>query len=78
MDEFKDDEYGVEYKRKDVKYGFIQSVGIPKLLIGSTLYIGKNYTVSIRVDHHFNWFQKKCIKFFFGIIVVDYSEEVDE
>nr|DAW17714.1 MAG TPA: hypothetical protein [Caudoviricetes sp.] len=51
---------------------------IPKLLIGSTLYIGKNYTVSIRVDHRFNWFQKKCIKFFFGIIVVDYSQEVDE
>lgn len=51
---------------------------IPKISNGSTLYIGKNYTVNIRVDHHFNWFQKKCIKFFFGIIVVDYSEEIDE
>lgn len=55
----------------------MECINIPKISNGSTLYIGKNYAVSIRVDHHFNWFQKKCIKFFFGIIVVDYSQEVD-
>lgn len=31
---------------------------IPKILIGSTLYIGKNYTVSIRVDHHLIGFKR--------------------
>ena len=47
----------------------------PKLANGSTLKIGKDENAFIMfVDQHFNWFQKKMIKKFFGIEVKDYKE----
>ena len=47
----------------------------PKIANGSTLKIGKDENAFIMfVDQHFNWFQKKMIKKFFGIEVKDYKE----
>lgn len=49
--------------------------GIPKIKNGSLIKIGDLRTLSIYVDHHFNWFQKRMIKWCFGFTVEDYSEE---
>ena len=49
--------------------------GIPKIKNGSRIKIGKLNTFNINVDHRFNWFQKKMIKWCFGFTVEDYSEE---
>ena len=51
------------------------AIGIPKIKNGSTIKIGKDYSLIINLDHHFNWFQKKMIKTCFGFEVGDYSEE---
>ena len=52
------------------------SFGIPKIKNGSKISIGGTIrTVDIRVDQHFNWFQKLMWKWCFGIKVEDYSEE---
>ena len=48
---------------------------IPKLKNGSKVSVGKLYTVTFNIDHHFNWFQKKMIKWCFGLTVEDYTEE---
>lgn len=32
---------------------------IPKIKNGSKISVGKLYTVTFNIDHHFNWFQKK-------------------
>lgn len=48
---------------------------IPKIKNGAKLTVGKERSITIIVDHHFNWFQKKMIKWCFGFIVIDYSEE---
>ena len=48
---------------------------IPKIKNGSKISVGKLYTVTFNIDHHFNWFQKKMIKWCFGFTVEDYSEE---
>lgn len=32
---------------------------IPKIKNGSKVSVGKLYTVTFNIDHHFNWFQKK-------------------
>lgn len=50
-------------------------VGIPKIKNGSKITIGKLYSLTINVDYHFNWFQKKMIHFCFGFMVEDYTEE---
>ena len=50
-------------------------IGIPKIKNGSKIQFGKLRTVTILVDHHFNWFQKKMIGLCFGFTVEDYSEE---
>lgn len=50
-------------------------VGIPKIKNGTKLEIGRNQTFTIFVDHHFNWFQKKMIKWCFGFNVSDYTDE---
>ena len=42
---------------------------------GSLIKIGKNRSLTITIDHHFNWFQKKMIKWCFGFDIKDYSEE---
>lgn len=51
------------------------NVGIPKIKNGSKVSAGKLYTVTFNIDHHFNWFQKKMIKWCFGLTVEDYTEE---
>ena len=49
---------------------------IPKITNGSIVTIGRDGgNIKFVVDHHFNWFQKKMIKWCFGIDVEDYSEK---
>lgn len=48
---------------------------IPKIKNGSKVSVGKLYTVTFNIDHHFNWLQKKMIKWCFGLTVEDYTEE---
>lgn len=48
----------------------------PKIVNGSMLFIGgKISNVQLKIDQHFNWFQKMMWKWVFGIKVEDYSEE---
>lgn len=49
--------------------------GIPKIKNGSRIGIGRVRTLNFNVDHHFNWFQKRMIKWCFGFTVEDYGEE---
>lgn len=43
---------------------------------GSEITIGSTgMRTKIRVDQHFNWFQKLMWKWCFGVTVEDYSEE---
>lgn len=49
-------------------------LGIPKIKRGSLIVIGKHRSITIVTDHHFNWVQKKLIKWYFGFMVTDYSE----
>ena len=47
-----------------------------KIKNGSKLTIGESVsTVNLKVDQHFNWFQKLMWKWCFGIKVEDYNEE---
>ncbi len=46
----------------------------PKIKNGSRITIGKLRRLTVVVDRHFNWFQKKMIKWCFGLTVEDYSE----
>jgi hypothetical protein len=48
----------------------------PRIENGSTLTIGntESSTFTMIVDQHFNWFQKKMIKWCFGIKVRDYRQ----
>lgn len=51
----------------------------PKIKNGAMITIGRDTrTLEIVVDYHFNWFQKKMIKWCFGFTVEDYSEEEGE
>lgn len=50
-------------------------IGIPKIKMGAKIRFGKLRSITILVDHHFNWFQKRMIKWCFGFTVEDYSEE---
>lgn len=50
-------------------------VSIPKIKNGSRIVIGDSYSLEIKVDKHFNWFQKKMIKWCFGFDVFDYNED---
>jgi hypothetical protein len=34
---------------------------IPKIENGSKITIGKDRSISVIVDHHFNWFQKRIL-----------------
>lgn len=49
--------------------------GIPKIKNGSRITIGTAYKLEIKLDKHFNWFQKKMIRWCFGFEVEDYTEE---
>ncbi len=53
----------------------VESINIPKIKNGSRIMIGKLRMVTIDVDHHFNWLQKKMLRFCFGFTVEDYTEE---
>lgn len=47
--------------------------GLPKIKKGSWIRIGGVRALNIYVDHHFNWFQKRMIKWCFGFTVEDDS-----
>lgn len=49
-------------------------IGFSKIKNGSRVVVGNSYKLEIKVDKHFNWFQKKMIKWCFGFDVYDYSE----
>lgn len=57
------------------RLGNSMNIGIPKIKNGSKVSVGKLYTVTFNIDRHFNWFQKKMIKWCFGLTVEDYTEE---
>ena len=48
---------------------------VPKIINGSTISIGKDFATTLKVDQHFNWFQKLMWKLCFGFKVEDYNEE---
>ena len=41
-------------------------------IVGSTLTIGKDFKTVLKVDQHFNRFQKLMWKWCFGVVVEDY------
>ena len=59
-------------------YGFDNKwriANVPKINNGSTITIGSTIRqVTVIVDKHFIWFQKKMIKWCFGFDVSDYSD----
>lgn len=57
------------------RLGNSMDVLIPKIKNSSKVSVGKLYSVTFSIDHHFNWFQKKMIKWCFGLTVEDYTEE---
>lgn len=46
-----------------------------KIENGSKITIGKARSISVVVDQHFNWFQKRILGWCLGFKVKDYSEE---
>lgn len=46
-----------------------------KINNGSIFSIGEHFKTMLKVDQHFNWFQKKMWKICFGIKVENYGEE---
>ena len=62
----------LDLKRKKM----YEMISIYKIKNGSKISIGSDVkTLDIIVDRHFNWFQKRMIKWCFGFTVEDYSEE---
>lgn len=54
----------------------VASLYCPKIINGSVLSIGgKLSNAQLKIDQHFNWFQKLMWKWCFGVKVEDYSEE---
>lgn len=52
------------------------SIGrIPKIENGSKITIGKDHSINVAVDQHFNWFQKRILGWCLGFKVENYSEE---
>lgn len=49
--------------------------GIPKIKNGSRIKTGKKNPLNFIVDHHFNHFLLKLIKWCFGFVVEDYDEK---
>lgn len=58
-------------------YGYHLGTVEPDIINGSTIKIGETYSLLIFVDYHFNWFQKKMIKWCFGFNVEDYRRNED-
>ena len=53
----------------------IEAIELPRIENGSTLTIGRDgHAFIMAVDQHFNWFQKKMIKWCFGVKVRDYRQ----
>lgn len=50
-------------------------ISFPKIKNGSRIVTGDSYNLEIKVDKHFNWFQKKMIKWCFGFDAFDYKED---
>ena len=50
-------------------------VSIHKIKSGSRIVTWSSYSLEIKVDKHFNLFQKKTIKWCFGFDVFDYKED---
>ena len=57
------------------QYGLATSIFTQKIQNGSTLSMGKDFVTILKVDQHFNWFQKLMWKWCFGVKIEDYSEE---
>ena len=54
----------------------VASLYCPNIINGSVLSIGgKLSNAQLKIDQHFNWFQKLMWKWCFGVKVEDYSEE---
>ena len=51
-----------------------RTIFMPKIKNGSVITIGKTNSLNIKVDRHFNWFQKKMIELYFGFKVENYDE----
>lgn len=52
------------------------NISIPKIKNGTLLQLGSDkYSLTIKVEKHLNWFQKKMYKLCFGFIATDYTEE---
>lgn len=61
---------GLENTRMDK----IGNLYVPKIENGSKIIIGvEPQQLTITINKHFNWFQKKMIKWCFGFVVEDYS-----
>ena len=52
-----------------------EKINTQKIKNGSIIFIGKTHKISIIVDKHFSYFQKKMIKICFGFDVMNYSEK---
>lgn len=52
------------------------NIFVPKIVNGSIFHLGgKQSNIEVKLDKHFNWFQKKMWKWCFGVKVEDYSED---
>ena len=58
LDDILDKLHSDEWKEEEYNTGFIATKFEPKIINGSTLSIGKDYKTLLKVDQHFNWFQK--------------------
>lgn len=51
-------------------------VKMHKIKNGAKLSVGSSFSsLTFKVEHHFNWFQKLMIKWCFGFKVEDYDEK---
>ena len=54
----------------------MENISISKIKNGTLLQLGSDkYSLTIKVDKHLNWFQKKMYNLCFGFITTDYTEE---
>lgn len=67
-------------KGKEAMYNIQNNqITFAKITNGSKIIIGDTANkLTIVVDHHFNWFQKKMIKWCFGFNVENYTEQTEE
>ena len=78
FDDYELDETGIinEFYLDECENKYIVIDSESKIVNGSLLSIGDMWAkTTLKVDQHFNWFQKIMWKWAFGIKVEDYSEE---